>query len=568
MSQRQLIVCCDGTSNNVTGGRSDTNVVKFLRWLGNEDSDQLVFYDPGVGNAGNLPAATVWDGFKREWERLAGLAFGRGVYENIAEGYRFLMANYRPGDQIFVFGFSRGAFTARSIGGLVIQFGILRPDMVTMVPTLINHYFSKRKGISTQEFDRITSHITRDFCAEDCRRVPVYFTGVWDTVASVGMWPFEAKITAKPTIAEKNFVHVRQALALDEHRKPFKPRPYVDANGSVGPGQTMRQLWFRGSHCDVGGGYEPVRCAISDEALAWMIDEAHKCGLRLDIRNVPQPDYQCILKAIRDPRLIGQPPIVHSETYYNCLWAIPGLTIRTPSVVEMDDGKDISVPAEAHPSVQTDLKFPANSVWARSRPKEAFVPGVVAAVLLYFLMGLLLMKPLGDGESAWSLFPAAFSAIYGFISWQLLWWTDGSLMAFDQFRWPRWTLAADFAFLLTYAYLLAWFAVRGFAYLVRFTGLGSRPGIGIRVLGTALTIAVIADVVENVITWSLISLAPYVGPIEMHALGYAMSAAFAVKLLAVAGVTVLALRSFVPTGEAKVASRVTALDGDESTRTP
>lgn len=538
---RQLIICCDGTSNNVTGGMADTNVVKFTRCIGHEHANQVLYYDPGVGNPGELPGTTLWDRFNRWRERVAGLAFGRGVYENIAEAYRFLMANYTPGDQIFVFGFSRGAFTARCIGGLVNQFGILRDHMETLVPTLLHVYFSDRKG-SEERFRLIASQITHDFCAPECRQVPVYFTGVWDTVASVGMAPFVAKITAKPTIAKKRFVHVRQALALDEHRGPFKPRPYVDPNGPVDPGQTMRQLWFRGSHCDVGGGYEGSRCQIADEALAWMIDEARRCDLRLTSRDLPLSDYQRILKAIRDPRLVGQPTIVHSETYFNCLWAIPGLTIRNPSLVEMDDGPAIPVKAEAHDSAKTALDFPKDTVWVHPRPKKVLAIVALAAVLLYFLMGLLLMPPLGPDASFSSIISAAADANNRFGGWQLLWWTDGSLLAFEDFRLPRWALVVDVAFLAAYAYLFAWFAVRGFAYFVRFTELSSRPGIGIRFLGSSLAVAVVADVVENFLTWILISLAANDGPAEM-ALGYLMSVAFAVKLLALVGVMILVLRA-------------------------
>ena len=193
MRPRQLILCCDGTNNNLTGGHNDTNVVKLCRLLAARDDDaQTVFYDPGVGNPGELPGATQWDKLRRSVQRYAGLAFGRGVYENMSECYHFLMTHYRPGDQICVFGFSRGAFTARSVAGLVNQFGILKPHMESMVITLIHVYFSDR-SLDPAAAKGITAQTARLFVAPDARNVELQFVGVWDTVASVGMWPFSAQ---------------------------------------------------------------------------------------------------------------------------------------------------------------------------------------------------------------------------------------------------------------------------------------------------------------------------------------------------------------------------------------
>ena len=214
-SARQLVVFCDGTNNNLTGGRNDTNTVKLCELLaGSADGAQLVFYDPGVGNPAELPGSTLVDGWHRWSERLAGLAFGRGVYENIAESYLFLMRNYRSGDEIYIFGFSRGAFTARSVAGLVNQFGILQPHMESMVITLVHVYFSDR-SLDPAAARGIAAQTARLFVAPDARNVELQFVGVWDTVASVGMWPFSARFTALPTVGGKRFRHVRQALALD-----------------------------------------------------------------------------------------------------------------------------------------------------------------------------------------------------------------------------------------------------------------------------------------------------------------------------------------------------------------
>ena len=115
--RRQLIVCCDGTNNNLTGRRNDTNVTQLCELLAPDLQNQLLYYDPGVGNSGTFPGATWTEQIQQKWERISSLAFGSGIYENIAEAYRFLMLNWREGDAIFLFGFSRGAFTSRALGG-------------------------------------------------------------------------------------------------------------------------------------------------------------------------------------------------------------------------------------------------------------------------------------------------------------------------------------------------------------------------------------------------------------------------------------------------------------------
>ena len=185
-SARQLVVFCDGTNNNLTGGRNDTNTVKLCELLaGSADAAQLVYFDPGVGNPAELPGATLVDGWRRWSERLA---------------------------------------------GLVNQFGILQPHMESMVITLVHGYFSDRR-LDPAAARGITAQTARLFVAPDARNVELQFVGVWDTVASVGMWPFSARFTALPTVGGKRFRHVRQALALDQHRAQFKPRAYADANG-------------------------------------------------------------------------------------------------------------------------------------------------------------------------------------------------------------------------------------------------------------------------------------------------------------------------------------------------
>ena len=247
---RQLIICCDGTSNNLTGGARDTNVTRLCELFAPDANDQLLYYDPGVGNPDQLPGASLTDSISRFSARLHGLAFGKGVYENIARAYLFLMRHYQPGDQIFLLGFSRGAFTARSIGGLVTQFGLLRPVMENLVPTLLHVYFSDRE-LGGSKYTAIRDQISRLFASDQSRATPVWFVGVWDTVSSVGAPLLSRTITASPTIVGKRFNHVRHALALDEYRRSFEPRPYYIDPGHdyAASGQRSVRL-ARPSACD------------------------------------------------------------------------------------------------------------------------------------------------------------------------------------------------------------------------------------------------------------------------------------------------------------------------------
>lgn len=136
---RYLIVCCDGTGN-IWGNGHDTNVVKIARLLVKDDQ-QLLYYDPGVGTTDNFPPIGIWGKVKAYTRRFVGLALAGGIYQGIGRGYQFLVDNYRVGDRICLFGFSRGAFTVRSIAGIVDEFGIVRPAANAMVPILVRTYF-------------------------------------------------------------------------------------------------------------------------------------------------------------------------------------------------------------------------------------------------------------------------------------------------------------------------------------------------------------------------------------------------------------------------------------------
>lgn len=553
---RQLILLCDGTNNNLTGGEDDTNLVKLAELLARSpDAQRVLFYDPGVGNPGELPGATLSDQVARVWSRVTGLAFGRGVFENIAEGYRFLMRHWQPGDQIFVFGFSRGAFTARSIAGLVNQFGILQPQMETLVDSLVSIYFSER---SDQKWRRIAAQARRLFAPGPARTADIHFVGVWDTVATVGMPPFRLKITAGSDVNGKSYVHVRQALALDEHRAQFQPRLYAQGNGPIttrsGKQGSLVQLWFRGAHCDVGGGYTSDQAVLSDHAFAWLVSEAVRVGLRLGPEQAPLNTEAAVFAAVA--ALPPAPPereaTVHSELHGNGLWALTGMTVRDTTTLDLEDTVDARLDAHEHPAVARPAA-PLSSVWRGPRKSLTMWFLLLTLPFWMLMLGQLLYgapntgSMVGDLQRIWADWPRYLKANLMFQGWQLmganpLLWPK-VLAAFDS---ARWALLWELGYIACYAYVLAWWASRAFARRAGLRRAGQPVPRGLMRLGWALPLLVGGDLMENLLSWATLTLhqEQLLWPAMVTAV--AMSVASCFKLAGLAGTLWLIVLGFGP----------------------
>jgi Uncharacterized alpha/beta hydrolase domain (DUF2235) len=523
---RQLIICCDGTNNTLTGGAKDTNVTKLCDLLAPDELGQQLYYDPGVGNPAELPAASLTDRLSRSYERLRGLAFGRGVYQNIADAYLFLMRYYQPGDQIFLWGFSRGAFTARSIGGLVTQFGLLRPEMESLVATLLHVYFSDRQRGGAR-YTAIRDQISRLFASGETRAAPVWFVGVWDTVSSVGAPLLSRSITASPTIVGKRFTHVRQALALDEYRRSFEPRPYyIDPQHDyAASGQSIDQQWFSGAHCDVGGGYAARQAQLSHEALLWLLQEAVDCQLRLRVDLLDSQgglDRAAVLAALAGakPGAVEPRARVHSATYNTPWWALAGLQQRDPHVV-LDAGKALAVVPVEHPSVAAlDLRFPLDTVWARPRPFTGLLVAALLAAAFFLLAGGLLHGTIAPermtlGQCLLALgqdLQDVVAAKLALAGWQLAW-------AFS-LLYPLATLPqaagsvaravlANLALSVAYGYLLARAVTWAFARIAGVRRAAQRPTRWLNLLGLSAMVAVLGDAASSVLTLALLWLFPW-----------------------------------------------------------
>lgn len=227
---RNLVLLFDGTGN-ILGNQQDTNVVKLLRMLGKghdpsgKEPTQLVYYDPGVGTTNEFPADGIVSEAKNQLRQLAGLALGSGVFPNIAEAYRFLVNTYQRGDRIYLFGFSRGAFTARSVAGMINMYGLIHTEGLPLIETLVRTYFAPRghkNQAGTKDREKFAEDVINNF---SLGRTPlVHFVGVWDTVEAIGLGGLGSiKISNSTDFDRKRFAHVRHAMSLYESRSKYTP---------------------------------------------------------------------------------------------------------------------------------------------------------------------------------------------------------------------------------------------------------------------------------------------------------------------------------------------------------
>jgi uncharacterized protein (DUF2235 family) len=265
---KNIVICCDGTGNEFSDHNS--NVVKLYSTLVIDGKTQIGYYHPGVGTMG---APTASNRFTKFWTRVAGLAFGMGLLSNVGDAYRYLMNTYEDGDCVYLFGFSRGAYTVRALAGVLHMYGLLYPGNDGLIPYILRMYAKKTRDASgmTHTFARADG-----FKAAFCRDCPLQLVGVWDTVSSVGyVWdPVRLPYTAQ----NPDMKNGRHAVSIDERRCYFRNNLW----GAQLPGQTLKQVWFAGVHSDIGGSYLEAESGLSQIALEWMLCEAVSLGLLVD----------------------------------------------------------------------------------------------------------------------------------------------------------------------------------------------------------------------------------------------------------------------------------------------
>jgi hypothetical protein len=314
-----IFICCDGTWNtkenpdNDTGDSCPTNVRWFFLALrkgpvqpfdnfsefSEVQDEQVAYYSRGVGTGG--------------WDSIRGGGTGLGMGKRIRSAYRFLMNQVKDPktDRIFLVGFSRGAFTARALAGMVKHCGLLIPqDMHADKSNIRKVYKCYRKDrLLSESLERTTR-----------RAIKIHFVGVWDTVGAVGfpLWGRQYHITGtripRDTQATGLVTHAYHAVAMDEQRASFSVDLWRKENGSP---ESLEQIWFRGVHADVGGGY-PER-GLANKTLKWMVDKASTAGAAFD-------------DAMLDSAMKPSPAVLHDSL--RGLLALGGSRPRAASLAE------------------------------------------------------------------------------------------------------------------------------------------------------------------------------------------------------------------------------------------
>ncbi len=260
---KNIVIFSDGTGQD-GGVGPDSNVYKLFKAIENRTKKQVAFYDRGLGTG---------------WRRITGSLGGAGITENILECYQFIFDNFEAGDHIYLFGFSRGAATVRSLSSFIDEFGILPKSRKMLIKQAYGIYKiqdEQERRAKTEDFHK--RHHTM--------WTKVKFLGVWDTVAALGVpLPFLDKIVDLFPIFKHKFHDFKispgvefgyHALSIDEKRKTFLPTLFDE---EVIESQHLEQVWFSGVHSDIGGGYSET--GLSDISLNWMVQNAHEHGLLL-----------------------------------------------------------------------------------------------------------------------------------------------------------------------------------------------------------------------------------------------------------------------------------------------
>lgn len=301
-----IVICADGTGNSFGGPA--TNVVRLVKILRlDKPNEQIAIYHPGVGTRRSALNAAyrfkeqdnhaaleisepgkLW-GFGGPLTRVAGLAFGAGLQANVASLYAVLSrVVYKASNpNLFFFGFSRGAFTVRALAGFIHRCGLLPPDRLQHVSYAYRAFYSERhREVMLQkardDFDRSVEDFRRRNDAQSCS---VHFLGLWDTVKSYGfIYP-----KSLPHLRHNpGVIAVRHAVALNERRSFYQFTswagvdypPYEDSRPD--DPKDVKEIWFAGSHSDVGGGYPPDDSGLARAPFEWMVGEARAHGLLID----------------------------------------------------------------------------------------------------------------------------------------------------------------------------------------------------------------------------------------------------------------------------------------------
>ncbi len=313
---KNIVVCLDGTGNEI--GAGETNILRLFRLLKNtadDDTTQRVYYHPGVGTLGRSNYKIV-----QKAQEIMGLAFGKGLEAEVLGAYAFICTHYRgkardkyknvtyDGDRIYLFGFSRGAYSVRVLAGFIHLFGLVDPSKLHLAAYAFRAYRRISDAAPEATRDQLYAEINRFDDVLSPHYAPIRFLGLFDTVASMlRLQPSKYSLIAygqHPAVAQNSSVaKVRQALAIDEKRAMFRPylweedqthHPNRFKTGDGVP-QDVVQMWFAGYHSDIGGSAPEAEAGLSKLTLQWMLEELcdRKGECELELR---QGRYRAIVQ--------------------------------------------------------------------------------------------------------------------------------------------------------------------------------------------------------------------------------------------------------------------------------
>ena len=322
---KNIVILFDGTSNEISSNR--TNILRLFGCL-EKSKDQVVYYSPGVGTFGAENALSYhW----RKLVELVGMATGWGMDQTVKDAYRFVINQYSPGksgagrDRIFIFGYSRGAYTARVLAGFINCLGLIHKDNLNLLDAAFRAYKAvNEKGDLNDDWAEL--NLYERMLRPD--HAPIRFLGLFDTVASVWEWGrygprfrLHAATSDNPSVQA-----VRHAVAIDERRSLYQPILWTKGQDyfpnrfkTTAPvPQDDKELWFAGCHNDVGGGRPEAESALAKVPLVWMLQEAAPHGLELRETTVAEIVYGANPKK----SYVAPDPMGQSHNSMNLFWSV------------------------------------------------------------------------------------------------------------------------------------------------------------------------------------------------------------------------------------------------------
>ncbi|MGC8121862.1 DUF2235 domain-containing protein [Marinobacter sp. VGCF2001] len=322
---KNIIICSDGTWQSPESDTA-THVLRLAEAISPEDAagnNQVVFYDWGVGTEG---------------DKFSGGIAGKGIDKNIQDCYRFVVHNYEPGDALYLFGFSRGAYTVRSLAGLIRNCGILRREHAEKVGHAYTLY--RNRGPASAPGREKAAKFRKNYAVADVSRI--HFIGVFDTVGALGIpAPFLGTLGTDrylfhDTEPSSIINHARHAVSIDENRQDFEPALWREKAGI-----DVKQVWFAGVHTDIGGGYPDH--SLGDVAGAWMAKEVQTCGLALerhfvwrlnpDYAGKQHNEYKGFYKAMGRKTVRPVLPVLHESVKQR--WQDAAVKYKSPGLAEL-----------------------------------------------------------------------------------------------------------------------------------------------------------------------------------------------------------------------------------------